>query len=86
MADWLSQYTSIGDELVMVKSLSNLFSQVNSPTTFLNDLYSASADDKEIVSCFFDFQLIGLFPSKIKYPLTDFLESGQEAQSESQKA
>ena len=50
------------------------------------DLYSASAEDNEMVSCFFDFQLIGLFPSKTKYPLTDLLESGQNAQSESQYA
>lgn len=39
----------------------------------------------EIVSCFLYFQLIGLFPSRTKYPLTDLLESQQEAQSESQK-
>ena len=64
----------------------SLCNQTNSPTTFLSDLYLASADDNEIVSCFLDFQLIGLSPSKTKYPLTDLLESGHVAQSESQYA
>lgn len=76
----------MGEGSCIVNSVSNLCNQVSSPTTFLSDLYSASVDDKEMVSCFLDFQLIGLFPSKTKYPLTDLLEYVQEAQSESQKA
>ena len=82
--DWLSQKTEIGFGQGTPNSVSNRLSQTNSPTTFLSDLYSASADDSEMVSCFFDFQLIGLPPSKTMNPLTDFLESGHEAQSESQ--
>ena len=86
MADWLSQKTGIGEESGIVNSFVNLWSQTSSPTTFLMDLYSAFAEDNEMVYCFFDFQLIGLFPSRTKYPLTDLLESGQDAQSESQYA
>lgn len=50
------------------------------------DLYSASAEDKETVACFFDFHEIGLPPRVTKYPLIDLLEEGHCAQSESQKA
>ena len=47
-------------------------------------LYSASADDLEIVDCFFALQEINESPKKTQYPVTDFLVSGQEAQSESE--
>lgn len=70
----------------MERSVSRRVSQVSSATTCLMDLYSASAEDKEIDGCFFDFQEMGLPPRLIKNLLTDLLESGQKAQSESQKA
>jgi hypothetical protein len=49
------------------------------------DLYSASADDLETVCYFLDFHDIKESPKKIQKPVTDLLESGQLAQSESQK-
>jgi hypothetical protein len=46
-------------------------------------LYSASAEDLEIVVCFFDFQEIKELSRKTQYPVTDLLESTQPAQSKS---
>ena len=85
-AAWLSQNTCIGKGIVTESSPSSLSSHTTSPTTCLMALYSASAEDNDTVGCFLDFQLIGLSPSKTKYPLTDLLESGHVAQSESQYA
>uniref|UniRef100_A0A3Q7IG69 Uncharacterized protein n=1 Tax=Solanum lycopersicum TaxID=4081 RepID=A0A3Q7IG69_SOLLC len=47
---------------VNVSSSNSLFSHTSSPATFLRALYSASAEDRDIVFCFLDFQLSGLFP------------------------
>ena len=49
-------------------------------------LYFASEEDLEIVVCFLDFHEIGELPSKKRYPVTDLLESGHDAQLESEKA
>ena len=49
-------------------------------------LYSASADDLEMVGCFLDFQEIRESPKKMQNPVTDFLESAQVAQSASENA
>lgn len=76
----------MGPEGGIVNSSSNLCSHTSSPTTFLNDRYSASAEKSEMVSCFLDFQLIGLPPKRTMKPVTDLLESGHAAQSESQNA
>ena len=46
-------------------------------------LYLASAYDLEPVDCFFVLQKINDSPKKTQYPVTDFLASGQETQSES---
>ena len=86
MEYWVSQKTEIGNLQDSVSSPNNLSNQTNSPTTFLIALYSASADDKDIVVCFFDFQPIGLSPRNSIYPLKDSLESEHAAQSESQYA
>lgn len=48
--------------------------------------YSASAEDREVVDCFFDFQETNESPRKTQKPVTERLVSGQEAQSASQKA
>ena len=47
-------------------------------------LYSASAEDRETVACFLDFQEIRESPRKMQNPVTDLRESGQPAQSASQ--
>lgn len=48
--------------------------------------YSASAEERDVVDCFFDFQETKESPRKIQKPVTERLVSGQEAQSASQKA
>jgi hypothetical protein len=50
------------------------------------DLYSASAEDLEMVCCFLDFQDTKESPRKRQKPVTDFLVSGHAAQSASQNA
>jgi len=49
-------------------------------------LYSASAELLETVVCLLDFQDTTEVPTLMKYPVTDFLVRGQDAQSASQKA
>ncbi|KAJ0600924.1 hypothetical protein HanRHA438_Chr03g0124281 [Helianthus annuus] len=46
--------------------------------------YSASAEDRETIDCFFDFQDIGAPPKRSKYPVRDLRVKGQPSQSESQ--
>ena len=50
-------------------------SQKSSALTALMDLYSASTEDKATMSCFFDFQEIGLLPNMMK-SLKDLLVHG----------
>ena len=40
-------------------------------------LYSASAEDKDTLPCFLDFQEIELLPRNTTYPLTDLLVCGK---------
>ena len=61
-----------------------LVSQESSAVIALIDLYSASAEDRATVGCFFDFQEMGLPPNMMKKPLTDLLVQEYWAQSESQ--
>ncbi|PHU07281.1 2-C-methyl-D-erythritol 4-phosphate cytidylyltransferase, chloroplastic [Capsicum chinense] len=49
MATWLSQKRAIGLEVGVVDSVRNLSIQTSSPTSFLMALYSASADDNDMV-------------------------------------
>lgn len=48
--------------------------------------YSASAEEREMVDCFLDFQETKASPRKIQKPVVDFQESGQAVQSASEKA
>lgn len=48
-------------------------------------LYSASLEDLETVFCFLDLHETKASSKNIQYPVTDFLVSVQEAQSESVK-
>ena len=49
-------------------------------------LYSASAEDRDTVFCFFDFQEISESPIKTQNPVVDRLVSGHVTQLESTKA
>lgn len=70
----------------IVSSESNLVSHASFDVNLRIDLYLASDEDNEIVTCFLDFQEMGP-PSKVmKYPLIDLLDWGKEAQSELQYA
>ena len=60
------------------------FNHFNSHVGVSTDLYSASAEDREIVCCCFVFQEIGESPSCTSHPVTDRLVKGQLAQSKSQ--
>ena len=76
----------IGFKFVTIRSSSNLTNQVTSVVAEAITLYSASELDLEIVLCLLDFYEMGDFPSMIIYPVTNFLVSGQEPQSLSEKA
>jgi len=56
---------------VRPSSESNLLSQKSSAVRCLRLLYSASAEDKDIVTCFLDFREIKVLPRKMTKPLTD---------------
>lgn len=56
----------------------------NSAVRHLMKRYYASAEGNDTVCCFLDFQDIKLSPRNMTKPLTNFLEFGQAAQSESQ--
>ncbi|KAL8091000.1 hypothetical protein AgCh_040183 [Apium graveolens] len=71
-----------GAKLRTPSSSNNLTVQVTYENAEATALYSASELDLETVGCFLEFQ-IGDFPSNKTYPVTDLLESGQDAQSES---
>lgn len=49
-------------------------------------LYSASADEREMVSCFLALKETKESPKKIQNPVTDLRESSQVLQSTSEKA
>jgi len=69
---------------VIVSSWSNPLSQDNSVVSLLRLLYSALAEERDIVTCFFDFREMRVLPKKTMKPLMDLLLWGQEAQSASQ--
>ena len=50
------------------------------------DLYYASVEDLETISCFFDLQEIKASPRNTQYPVKDFLVSRQLTQFASQNA
>ena len=63
----------IGVIEVSVSSWSNLFNYDSSATWHRRLLYSVYVDDKEIVTCFLDFQVMRVFPRKTMKPMADFL-------------
>lgn len=54
-----------------------------SQLVYAKALYSASADDLDTTTCFFDFQLIKESPMNTQKSVIDLQVSGHEAQSES---
>jgi hypothetical protein len=72
-------------KMIELRSVKRAFNQEISHVTATMDLYSDSAEDLETVCYFLDFHDIKESPKKTQKPVTDLLESGQLAQSESQK-
>ena len=71
--------------MIDLKILNKLRIQTISQVEIVIVLYSASAEDLEIVDCFFDFHETSESPMNIQYPVTDLLVSGHETQSKSVK-
>lgn len=67
-------------------SSNNLTVQVTSAAAGAIALYSDSGDDLEMVIYFLDFQAMGELPKSKTYHMIDLLDSGQGAQSKSEKA
>ncbi len=86
MAALLSQYNFAGCGCEIWRSANNCFNQVISQQVEAITLYSASAEERDIVVCFFVFQDIGEFPRSIQYPVTKRRVSLHRAQSASQDA
>ena len=76
IAGKLSLLTGIGRMDGTCNSDRILVSQDNLAVTALIDLYSASAEERATVGCFFDFHEIGLPPIMMKNPLIDLLVQG----------
>ncbi|PNX59426.1 hypothetical protein L195_g059683, partial [Trifolium pratense] len=72
IADVLSQKT-LQEGTAISKALKSCFSHNNSEVTAANALYSASADDLDTVTCFFDLQDTKDSPMKMQNPVVDFL-------------
>lgn len=66
-------------------SLSRESNHTISQVALAIERYSASADDRETVCCFLDFQDTKEEPRKTQKPDVDLQVSGQVAQSESDK-
>ena len=62
MAARLSHFTGIGVTEVIVSSFSNLLSQHNSLVSLCRLLHSTSAEERDIVTYFLDFQEIKVLP------------------------
>lgn len=65
-ADMLSQNRTAGLVKWTWRSLNSVTSQVISQVTCVMALYSASAEDRETVVCFFDFQEMRESPRKMQ--------------------
>lgn len=86
MAARLSQKTAAGAGNRICKSLRRLEIQINSLDTAARARYSASADERDTVACFLDFQLTREAPRNTQKLVMERRVSGQEPQSESTKA
>ena len=86
MAAWLLQNKRASRGSSIQKTLRSCCSQMISLVVAAKALYSASAEDLEMVGCFFDFQEMSESPKKMQNLVTDFLESAQVAQYASENA
>lgn len=75
MAALLSQYNLTSYLCGIPRFDKRCFNQVISQQVEAMALYSASAENREIVVCFFLFQEIGDSPSRMQYKVTDHLVS-----------
>lgn len=82
----LSQFNRVGGIFFKPRSFSNTDNQVNSHVVRAMALYSASAEDLEIIDCFLDLPEIGDFLKKMQYHMVDRRDTGHEAQLLSQYA
>jgi len=85
-AAWLSQYSCIGWVGYIRMEAKNDLIHSKSLVTVAMALYSASAEERDIVVCFLVLQDIGDPPNEIKHPVRDFLVRGHAPQSGSQNA
>lgn len=74
------------DGEVTPNSLSSPCNQTTSVTIEVKLQYFASAELREMVDCFLDFQEIEESPNLTRKPVTNFLEFGHVSQSALQKA
>jgi len=79
IASKLSHLTGIGVMEVRVSSDSDLLNQESSAVRCRRLLYSTSADERETVTCFLDFQEMRVLPRKMTKPLTDLRVREQNA-------
>lgn len=73
MASRLSHVTGIGVIEVNVSSCNNLLNQDNLATSLLIVMYSASVEDRDIMTFFLDFHVMRELPRKTTNPPTNFL-------------
>lgn len=74
IAAWLSQKINAGEEDVIWKSRRSWCIQTSSLVVDAKALYSASADDLEIMVCFLALQEISESPRSTQNPVINFLE------------
>lgn len=67
------------------ENLSAAGNQTSLQVVEAKSLYTTSAEEREMV-CFFIFHDTGELPKNMQKPIIDFLVSGHEPQSESEKA
>lgn len=82
----LSQYITAGVVQTTWKSIGNCLIQITSLTVAPRALYSASAEEREMVVWHLDFQETNNLPMKMQKPVVDFLVSMHDPQSASEKA
>ena len=79
-AAWMSQWRDIDCEWDTPRLERRLFNHVNSHVVSAIDRYSASADKRDTVCCFFVFQETGEPPRNTNQPVRERLVKGQPPQ------
>ena len=86
MAESLSQNKNVAYLLSISKSRNNCLNHIISQAVEAIALYSALAEERDIVACFLDFHETKESPRKMQNPVIDLLESKHLPQSTSQNA